>query len=115
MTQQHFDAVLSTRPMRAPLRYGKRHLQLQVRGDLIKSAFTEFSDAAQVFAASLSDEMHRNFALRYFNYLQHIAHGKTLAAQPNGFGLGPACRLIRAELDRLFDLSFLSTNTKVAA
>jgi hypothetical protein len=29
--------------------------------------------------------------------------------------LGPACRLIRAELDRLFDLSFLSTDRKIAA
>ena len=104
----------SRRPMRSRLRYGKRHLQVEVRQDLFQSAFTDFSSAAEAFATSLSDEVHRNFAFQYLKYLQHIAQGRTLV-RPDGFGLGPACRLIRAELDRVFDLSFLSTDRKIAA
>ena len=82
--------------------------------DSFQLAFSDFSDAAEAFAASLSDEVHRTFAFQYFKYLQHLAQGRRLA-KPDGFGLGPACRLIRAELDRLFDLSFLSTDRKIAA
>src|SRR5215831_6470292 len=114
MIHDDFDGALSSRPMRSRLRYGKRHLQVEVRVDLFESAFTDFSGAAEAFAASLSDEVHRNFAFRYLTYLQHIAQGRTLV-KPDGFELGPACRLITAELDRLFDLSFLSTDRKIAA
>jgi hypothetical protein len=114
MIHDNFDAAPSPRPMRSRLRYGNRHLQVQVRVDLFQSAFTDFSSAAEAFAASLSDEVHRNFAFQYLKYLQNIAQGRMLV-KPNAFGLGPACRLIGAELDRLFDLSFLSTASKIAA
>ena len=114
MIHDDFDAAPSSRPMRSRLRYGKRHLQVQVRVDLFQSALTNFSSAAEAFAASLCDEVHRDFAFRYLKYLQQIAQGRTLV-KPNVFELGPACRLIRAELDRLFDLSFLSTDRKIAA
>jgi hypothetical protein len=114
MIHDQFAAAPSRRPIRSRLRYGKRHLQVEVRVDLFQSAFTDFSSAAEAFAASLSDEVHRNFAFRYLTYLQHIAQGRTLV-KPDGFELGPACRLITAELDRLFDLSFLSTDRKIAA
>ena len=102
------------RPMRSRLRYGQCYLLVQVQGDLFQSAFTDFSAAAKAFATTLSDEVHRNFASQYLKYLQDIAQGRT-AIKPNEFGLGTACRLIRAELDRLFDLSFLSTDRKIAA
>jgi hypothetical protein len=114
MIHNDFDAAPSRRPMRARLQYGKPHLQVQDRVDLFQSAFAEFTGAAEAFAASLSDGVHRDFAFRYLKYLQHVAEGRT-QVQPYGFGLGPACRLIRAELDRLFELSFLSTNRKIAA
>jgi len=114
MIHNDFDVAPSRRPMRSRLRYGKRHLHARVPVDLFQSAFTEFSSVAEAFAANLSDEVHRNFAFQYSKYLQHIAQGRTLV-KPNGFELGPAGRLIRAELDRLFDLSFLSTDRKIAA
>jgi len=114
MIHNEFAAEPSRRPMRSRLRYGKRHLEVEVRLDLFQLAFTDFSSAAEAFAASLSDEVHRNFAFRYLKYLQDIAQGRTLV-QPNRFGVGPAYRLIRAKLDRLFDLSFLSTDRKIAA
>ena len=114
MVHDDFADVPSRRPIRSRLRYGKRHLQLEVRGDLFQLAYTDFSSAAETFAVSLSDEVHRNFAFRYSKYLQDIAQGTTLV-KPNDFGLGPASRLIKAELDRLFDLSFLSTDRKIAA
>jgi len=114
MIHYGFQCSAVQQAMRARLPYGKRHLQVEVREDLFESAFTDFSGAAEAFAASLSDEVHRHFAFQYFKYLQHLAQGRTLA-KPDGFGLGPACRLIRAELDRLFDLSFLSTDRKIAA
>ena len=114
MIRNDFDAAPSPKPMRSRLRYGNRYLQVQVRTDLFQSAFTDFSRAGEAFAASLSDEVHRNFAFQYLKYLQHIAQGST-PVKPNVFGLGPACRLIRAELDRLFDLNFLSTDRKIAA
>ena len=114
MIHNEFAAAPSRRPMRSRLRYGKRHLEVDVRLDLFQLAFTDFSSTAEAFAASLSDEVHRNFAFRYLTYLQHIAQGRTLV-KPDGFELGPACRLITAELDRLFDLSFLSTDRKIAA
>jgi len=114
MIHDDFTDVSSLRPMRSRLRYGKRHLQVEVRGDLFQLAYTDFRSAAEAFAVSLSDEMHRDFAFRYLKYLQDIAKGTALI-KPNEFGLGPASRLIRAELDRLFDLSFLSTDRKIAA
>jgi hypothetical protein len=114
MIHNEFAAAPSRRPMRSRLRYGKRHLEVEVRLDLFQLAFTDFSSAAEAFAASLSDEVHRNFAFRYLKYLQDTAQGRTLV-QLNRFGVGPAYRLIRAELDRLFDLSFLSTDRKIAA
>jgi len=114
MIHHGFDPAPSGRPMRSRLRYGERYIQVQVRADLFQTAFTDFSSAAEAFAASLSDEVNRNFAFRYLKYLQHIAQGRTVV-KPNVFGLGPACRLIRAELDRLFDLSFMNTDRKIAA
>jgi hypothetical protein len=114
MIHNDFADVPSLRPMRSRLRYGQRHLQVEVRGDLFQLAYTDFRSAAEAFAVSLSDEVHRNFAFRYLKYLQDTAQGRTLV-QPNRFAVGPAYRLIRAELDRLFDLSFLSTDRKIAA
>jgi hypothetical protein len=114
MIHYGFQCSAVQQAMRARLPYGKRHLQVEVRADSFESAFTDFSGAAEAFAASLSDEVHRNFAFRYLKYLQDTAQGRTLV-QPNRFAVGPAYRLIRAELDRLFDLSFLSTDRKIAA
>ena len=114
MIHDDFDVAPSRRPMRSRLRYGERHLHAQVPVDLFQSAFREFTSVAEAFAANLSDKVHRNFAFQYSKYLQHIAHGRTLV-KPSGFELGPAGRLIRAELDRLFDLSFLTTDRKIAA
>jgi hypothetical protein len=106
MIHDDFDAARSRRLTRVC--QGNRNLEGHVRVDLLQSAFTDFSGAAEAFAASLSDEVHRNFAFQYLKYLQRIAQGRT-PVKPEGLGLGPASRLIRAEIDRLFELSFFST------
>src|SRR5215831_4995091 len=99
--------------MRSRLRYGDRRLRFEIRTDAFQAALTNFNRDAEAFAASLSDKLHREFAFRYLDYLQNIAR-EAKPPKPNDFGLGPASRLIRAELDRLFDVSFLSTGAIMA-
>jgi hypothetical protein len=113
MLHDYFDQQLSPRSMRSRLRYGKRRVQAEIRVESFPIALANFSRAAEAFALSLNDAPNRNFAFRYAVYLQDIAH-EVKAVKPHEFGLGPAARLIRAELDRLFDVSFLSTD-RVAA
>ena len=103
---------LLNRPKRLLIRYGKGPLQAQVCGESFHDAFTNFSHAAKAFALSLGDELNRNYAFEYLAYLQNVAKAKT-CLKPHEFP-GPACRLIRAELDRLFDLSFVLTEIAVA-
>src|SRR6185295_359954 len=91
---------LLNRPKRLLIRYCKGRLQAQVRGESFHDAFTNFSHAAKAFALSLGDELHRNYAFEYLAYLQNFAKA-TRCLEPQEFP-GPACRLIRAELDRLF-------------
>ena len=113
MLHDHFDEHVSRRLVRSRLRYGRRRVQAEIPVESFPIALANFSRAAEAFALSLNDEPHRNFAFRYAEYLQNIAH-EVKVVKPHEFGLGLGARLIRAELDRLFDVSFLSTD-RVAA
>ena len=114
MIHDDFDRMPSRRSMRSRLRYGRRHVSVEIPVESFESACTNFNRAAEAFVVSLSDEVHRTFAHRYFEYLENIARG-TKINKPEAFGLGPAARLIRDELDRLFDLNFVSTDSLIAA
>jgi hypothetical protein len=114
MIHDDFDGMPSRRSMRSRLQYGQRHVSIEIPAESFESACTNFNRAAEAFVASLSDQVHRTFAYRYLEYLKNIARG-TKINKPDEFGLGPAGRLIRGELDRLFDLNFLSTDSLIAA
>jgi hypothetical protein len=114
MIHDVFDGMPSRRSMRSRLQYGQRHVSAEIPVESFESACTNFNRAAEAFVVSLSDEVHRTFAHRYLEYLENIARG-TKINKPEGFGLGPAARLIRGELDRLYDLNFLSTDSLIAA
>jgi hypothetical protein len=97
------------------LEFKRRKLQIDVSSDLFQIAFGKFTVAAEEFVLSLTDSLHRKFAQRYFVYLQEIAQGAELS-RSNTVSV-PAYRLIRNELDRLFERDFvqtLATDHKVA-
>jgi hypothetical protein len=83
-----------------------RRLRAELPPDLFRAAFANFSNAAQAFATSLSEERDRKFALRYLEYLQEHAYGSE-SPRPNPIHGRPSCTLVRAELERLFRSHFL--------
>ena len=97
------------------LEFKRRKLQIDLSSDLFQAAFGRFTVAAEEFVLSLTDSLHRRFAHRYLVYLQEIAQGAELP-RSNAVSL-PAYRLIRNELDRLFEREFfqtVATNRKLA-
>jgi hypothetical protein len=107
MAHNNLAAIWLHRPMQLLLRHGKGRLSPQIHGESFDDAFINFSDAAEAFALTLSDEVHRDYAFQYSKYLRKIAEGIP-SLKPNPIP-GPAGRLIRAELDRVFELSFVLT------
>jgi|SRR5262245_48638910 len=82
----------------------KGRLSMDLPVNSFQAAFLNFSKAAEAFAMSLSDPLHRKFAFQYLEYLQDIARGSERSKlSTNG---RPNCRLIGAELERLFRCHF---------
>ncbi len=82
----------------------KGHLSIDLPTNSFQAAFLNFNKAAEAFAMSLSDPLHRKFAFQYLEYLQDIARGSDrLRLSTSG---RPNCRLIGAELQRLFRCYF---------
>jgi len=78
----------------------KGRLSIDIPGPHFETAFAGFTNAAEDFAMNLTDVLHRKFAFKYLGYLQEVARGsEPVKPNPNG---RPACRLISAELERLF-------------
>jgi hypothetical protein len=82
----------------------KGRLSIDLPVNSFQAAFLNFNKAAEAFAMSLSDPLHRKFAFQYLEYLQDIARGSersklSTSGRPN-------CRLISAELERLFRCHF---------
>jgi len=95
--------------------FKRRKLQIDVSSELYQTAFGKFTVAAEEFVLSLTDSLHRKFAHRRLVYLQELAAGGQ-QPRPNPVGY-PADRLIRNELDRLFEKEFfqrVATEHKVA-
>jgi hypothetical protein len=86
------------------IRRRRRGLQVDLPSDLFQTAFGKFTSAAERFALSLTDSLHRRFAHRYLVYLQETAQGER-PTRPTSVSL-PACTLIRCELDRIFRSHF---------
>jgi hypothetical protein len=86
------------------IRRRRRGLHVDLPSDLFQTAFGKFTSAAERFALSLTDSLHRRFAHRYLVYLQETAQGER-PARPTSVCL-PACTLIRSELDRIFRTHF---------
>jgi len=82
----------------------KGRLSIDLPVNSFQAAFLNFNKAAEAFAMSLSDPLHRKFAYQYLGCLQDIAHGSD-QLKPSTSGR-PDCRLIRAELERLFRCHF---------
>ena len=82
----------------------KRGLSIDLPINFFPKALVNFKNAAETFATSLSDPLHRKFAYQYLGCLQDIAHGSD-QLKPSTSGR-PDCRLIRAELERLFRCHF---------
>ena len=80
----------------------KGRFTIDLSRDRYRVAFANFSNAAEAFSMSLSDPFDRRFACRYFTYLQDMDAPK----ESKPFGGRPSCRLIRAELERLFKSHF---------
>ena len=89
------------------IEFRRRKLQIDVSSDLFQAAFGKFTVAAEEFVLSLTDSLHRKFAHRYLVYLQEIAQGEA-QSRPHQVSY-PADRLIRSELDRLFEKYFFQT------
>src|SRR5262247_625354 len=82
----------------------KGRLRIDLPMNSFQAAFSNFNKAAEAFATSLSDPLHRKFAFQYLEYLQDIARGSERSKlSTNG---RPNCRLIGAELERLFRCHF---------
>lgn len=83
----------------------KGRLNMDISRTSFQSAFSMFTRAAEEFALTLNDAVHRKFAYRYLMYLQEVAHG-TVSVKPNTLSGRPAFRLICNELERLFRRHF---------
>jgi len=83
----------------------KGRLNMDVPTASFPTAFSTFSSAAEGFAMTLSDVLHRKFAYSYLTYLQEVAQGAE-QVRPNAVSGRPACRLICYELERLFRCHF---------
>jgi hypothetical protein len=94
----------------------KGRLRIDLPVSSFQTAFANFNEAAHAFAMSLSDSLDRRFAYRYVGYLQDIARGSEELKRLYANGR-PNCRLITAELDRLFRCHFFrpSTSTRYQA
>ena len=82
----------------------KGRLSMDLPISSFQMALVNFNKAAEAFAMSLTDRLHRKFAYQYLSYLQDIAGGSE-QSRPNTSGR-PNCRLIGAELERLFRCHF---------
>ena len=108
MTKSEFEQKSARHSSRA-VAFRNRRLRAELPPDLFRAAFADFSNAAQAFATSLSDEWDRKFALRYLEYLQEHAYGSE-SPRPNPIHGRPSCTLVRAELERLFRSHFLKAH-----
>lgn len=79
----------------------KGRLSIDVPASSFQTVCLNFNNAAEAFAMSLTDRLHRKFAYQYLEYLQDIARGWERMSRPSISGR-PDCRLIGSELDRLF-------------
>jgi hypothetical protein len=82
----------------------KRGLSIDLPINSFPTALVNFNQSAEAFAMSLSHPQHRKFAYQYLACLQDIVHGSD-QLKPSTSGR-PDCRLIRAELERLFRCHF---------
>jgi len=82
----------------------KGRLRIDIPINTLETTLVNFSKAAEAFAISLSDPLHRKFAYQYLGYLEDIARSSE-QLRPN-IGGRPDCRLIGAELERLFTCHF---------
>jgi len=113
MTDSELEQQSADERLHTPMTIKNGRLRRELPPDLFRTAFVDFSQAAQTFAMNLSEDLYRKFALRYIEYLQEIARGLE-SPRPHAVHGRPACTLIRAELEKLFRSHFFRSD-EVAA
>jgi hypothetical protein len=107
LNRQPANASPETRVIRR-----KGRLSIDVPINSFETVFVNFNNAAEAFAISLTDRLHRKFAYQYVAYLQDIARGSE-QLRPSTSGR-PNCRLIGSELERLFRFYFFRPDELMA-
>jgi hypothetical protein len=110
MTNYQLYRQLDSSPPDERVTGRKGRLRIDLPVSSFQTAFANFNEAAHAFAMSLSDSLDRRFAYRYVGYLQDIARGSEELKRLYANGR-PNCRLITAELDRLFRRHFFRPST----
>jgi hypothetical protein len=104
MIEYQVSIALANTPVEKRVTVGKGRLRIDVPMHSFHAANMNFNSAAEAFAVSLNDQLHRKFAYQYFDYLQDIARGWE-QSKPSVSGR-PDCRLIASELERIFRCCF---------
>jgi hypothetical protein len=73
MIDYAFSRFSAIRPSRKRIKTRKGRLNIDIPAESFHTAFYTFSKAAEGFAMTLSDMLHRKFAYNYLTYLQEFA------------------------------------------